>query len=294
VQILERDGDRALLGEALQPVPHDLERPVLEGLRGELTETRLVIRLEREPEHRGEIRGELSGAITEEPLDVATERHADPHLRLVREDPEPRSNEVPERPVGHRLAVGDALALEPSRATLRRRALDEHIPEFRQEPRLADPGLAGHDRDRPGALEGGPREASDDRELPLPPDDWRLDALDPSRRHRRRQRSDHGPRGDPARLPLHIELHRGSPLEEGLHASGGALPDEDRARLGLRLEPRRHVHGVSHRPVLHAGTRADRAHHDGSGLDADPDAEAVDPPAPADLVGELAHLPHDP
>ena len=56
-------------------MPYDLERPVLEGLRGELAETRLVVRLEREPEHRGEIRGELGGAIAEEPLDVATEGH---------------------------------------------------------------------------------------------------------------------------------------------------------------------------------------------------------------------------
>ncbi len=60
------------------------------------------------------------------------------------------------------------------------------------------------------------------------------------------------------------------------------------------MEPRRHVHGVAHRPVLHARTRADGPHHHGAGLHADPDAESVDPPAPADLVGELAHLLHDP
>ena len=70
--------------------------------------------------------------------------------------------------------------------------------------------------------------------------------------------------------------------------------DEDRARLGLRLEPRRDVHGVAHRPVLDARAGADRPDHDGSRLHADPDAEPVDPPAPADLVGELAHLLHDP
>ena len=61
----------------------------MEGFRGELAETRLVVRLEGKPEHRGEIRRELGGAIAEESLDVATEGHAYPHLRLVREDAEP-------------------------------------------------------------------------------------------------------------------------------------------------------------------------------------------------------------
>ena len=128
VQILQRDGDRPVLREPLQPVPHDLERPVLERLRRELAQASLRIRLEGEPEHRGEVRGELGGAIAEEPLDVATERDPHPHLRLVREDTEPRADEVAERPVRHRLAVGDALPLEPTGAAARRLALVEHAP----------------------------------------------------------------------------------------------------------------------------------------------------------------------
>ena len=55
------DGDRPVLREPLQPVPHDLEGPVLERLRRELAQASLRVRLEGEPEHRGEVRGDLGG-----------------------------------------------------------------------------------------------------------------------------------------------------------------------------------------------------------------------------------------
>ena len=95
-------------------------------------------------------------------------------------------------------------------------------------------------------------------------------------------------------FPFSSNRSRDPHSKSGLHSAGGVLPHEDRPGLGVRLEAGRDVHGVAHRPVLHAGARADRPHDDGSGLHAHPDAEAVDPPAPADLVGELAHLLHDP
>ena len=85
-----------------------------------------------------------------------------------------------------------------------------------------------------------------------------------------------------------------SPLEERLHPSCRLFADQDRARLGLGLEPCRDVHGISHRPVLDARTSPDSPDDDGPRLHADADAEPVDPPAPADLVGELPHLLHDP
>ena len=85
-----------------------------------------------------------------------------------------------------------------------------------------------------------------------------------------------------------------SPLEDRLHPSRRLFADQDRARFGLGLEPRRDVHGISHRPVLDARTSPDRPDDDRPRLHADADAEPVDPPAPTDLVGELPHLLHDP
>jgi hypothetical protein len=129
---------------------------------------------------------------------------------------------------------------------------------------------------------------------PIPPHDRSLIALDPSGGHRRCRRGEDGSRADGSGLPLELELLRRPPLEKRFHAFEGLLADENRAGIGEGLEPGGDVHGVTHGAVLNPRTGADGAHQDGSGFDADPDAESVDLPASPDLLGEVRHLLDDP
>ena len=114
VQVLDRDRDGAVGGEAREQGAHHLERAVLEGLGRELREAGLDVGLQREPEQRAEVRVDVGRALAEQLVDLPAERDAHPELGLVGQDAEPRAQQVPERPVRHRLAVGDAAALEPS------------------------------------------------------------------------------------------------------------------------------------------------------------------------------------
>ena len=91
-----------------------------------------------------------------------------------------------------------------------------------------------------------------------------------------------------------------SRCRDGPHSKSGStraavsFPTSTVPGSACGLEPRRDVHRVAHRPVLDARTGPDRPDDDGPRLHAHADAEPVDPPAPADLVGELPHLLHDP
>src|SRR5205823_10202464 len=122
VQVLDRDENRAVVGEPAQQGLDHLERSILQRLGRELDEPGRRILLEREAEQRAEVGVDLAAALAEEPLDFAAQRDANAELRLVAAGAEPLPQQVSERPVGKRLAVGDAAALEPEwiRALARR------------------------------------------------------------------------------------------------------------------------------------------------------------------------------
>ena len=107
--------DRAVLGQPREQLADDLERAVLQRLGRELGEARARLGLEREPEQRAEVRVDLVGARSPNSCS-SRRRSADAHaqLGLVGADAEPLAQQVAERPVRHRLAVGDAPALEPA------------------------------------------------------------------------------------------------------------------------------------------------------------------------------------
>jgi hypothetical protein len=115
VQVLDQKADRPVLGQTRHEDPDDLEDAVLERFGRQLRQALLRLGLERQPEQRPQVRVALVHAVAEQALDLAPEPEADAELRVVRRCAEPGPHEVAERPVRHRLAVGDAPALEPER-----------------------------------------------------------------------------------------------------------------------------------------------------------------------------------
>src|SRR5213078_1959518 len=90
----------------------------------------------------------------EQPVDVSAERDAHAELRVVRRDAEPGAEQVLERPVRHRLAVGDAAPL--------------------------DPGLSDEIEDAARALEDGVDELARAREFPVAADEAGGGSLQPA------------------------------------------------------------------------------------------------------------------
>ena len=141
VQVLDREHERPVLGEALEELPDDLERPPLQGLRRQLGGPRRGLPLEREVEQRAEIGVELGGRGAEELLEAAAEAEPHAQLGLVGAGADPRfAQEVPEGGVRQRLAVRDAPPLEPPHGV----ALRER-PQLEQQAALADTGLPADD-----------------------------------------------------------------------------------------------------------------------------------------------------
>ena len=62
--------------------------------------------------------------------------------------------------------------------------------------------------------------------------------------------------------------------EEALHHSESGPADDDRAGLGERLEPGRHVRGLAHRELLTPPADAHRPRYHRAGVYADPDGDA--------------------
>ena len=115
VEILERKYERRRLRQPREELAHHLERPPLQRLRRKLRRARLRLVLERDLEQTAEVRVELVRVAVEELFQTAAQADANPQLRLLRSraDPLP-AQEIAERPVGERLAVRDAAALEPA------------------------------------------------------------------------------------------------------------------------------------------------------------------------------------
>jgi hypothetical protein len=106
-------------GRARDQLADDLERPVLHRFGRELGQARGGFSLERQAEHGAEIRVDLEHPLAEEALDLAPQRDAQPQLRFLERDAEPFAEHVAVGPVGERLAIRDAAALEPERGSAR-------------------------------------------------------------------------------------------------------------------------------------------------------------------------------
>ena len=119
MEVLQRHHQRAVGGQAFDHVPDDLERPVLQRLRGQLDQAGGGVGLQRDAEHRPQVRVRLGGPVAEQLLDPPAQR--DPHakLRFGHRHAQPVADQVPERPVRQGLAVGDAPALDPRRRAVR-------------------------------------------------------------------------------------------------------------------------------------------------------------------------------
>ena len=162
---------------------------------------------------------------------------------VVLGDAAAHAHHVGERPVGDALAVGEAAASMPVRQL---REAVEVLVELPGEPRLADPGDARH-RDEVclSLLGGGVEEILDLAELPVTPDERRLE---PGRLERAARARD-----DPERLPqrhepfLALQLVRARILVDDrlLGRAPRRLADVDRAGVGSRLHPRGRVDEVA-------------------------------------------------
>ena len=152
VEVFDRDGDRPILREPAEELFDDFEGAVLKRLRRELRKARDRIGLDRETEQRAEVRVDLCRALGEERFDAPTKSHTDAELWLVRADAEPVAQEIAKRPVGQRLAVGDAATLEPEgRRRGGRLRLLEGPAQLGDQPALPDPGVAADEEDAPRA-----------------------------------------------------------------------------------------------------------------------------------------------
>jgi len=69
VQILDRDDERRLLGEAREELGDDFERAPLQRLRSQWGDPRLCVGLEGEPQQGAEVRIDLVGGLAEQLLE---------------------------------------------------------------------------------------------------------------------------------------------------------------------------------------------------------------------------------
>ena len=132
--------------------------------------------------------------------------------------------ECPERDA---LAVGEAAAAVPPDAFLDAVHVLEELPP---EPRLADPGDAGHgDELRAPLVDRGVEELLDETKLAVPPDEGRLEARRLERAAAARGHAERAPECDLLGLTLEVVLSGRGVRDGGLRRSLGRLTDEDGA-----------------------------------------------------------------
>ena len=234
LHVLEREHGRVDVGEALEEEPPGGEQILLVaravlGQAEQLREPRLD---ERALVGVGEV-------LLERDLELPERRRR----LILLADPAAHPHHVGQRPVGHALAVGEAAAAVPVRDL---GDPVEVLVELPREPRLADPGDAGH-RDEVRLAPGGAlvEEVLDPAQLAVAADERGLQAL-------RLERAA-GARDDAQRPP---ELHRlllalqrvraGVFVDDRLLGrAAGRVADQHGARLGGRLDPRGRVDEVA-------------------------------------------------
>ena len=295
VEVFDRDGHRPILREPLKELFDDFEGAVLERLRRELREAAYSIGLEREAEQRAQIRVELRRALGEERLDAPAKRDADAKLRLVRADAEPVAQEIAKRPVGQRLAVGDAAPLEPERGRRGGRLrLLEGPAQLRDQPALSDPRVAADEEDAARAAERPLECGLGQPELLLATDESGLHSFEAADLAAFSERPLDDRRPHRLGLPLELQFDRLPPGKKWLSLPAGGVVGEHRSGLGARLQASRRVDGIAEGRVLDPVGGADLAQNDRTGRDADADTEPRDAPAAFDFSAVGVHLLHDP
>jgi hypothetical protein len=173
---------------------------------------------------------------------AVTEPGPDRVLRVALQNVELASQHLSEGPIRDPAAIRKAASGVPRR--LRRLAF-ELLRERVEQPRLAHARIA-HDRDevRLMPLHHPPVHRLQDVELVPTPDEGAAEARDASRPCQP-ERADEAPADDTACLALRRHGRRLAELEGPLRRGSGALADQDLARLGRLLEPRRHVDSVA-------------------------------------------------
>ena len=269
VEILQDEAERALGCEAAEQLGKSLEGLVLDAFPVQLSNPLGRLRLEREADQAREERVDLLGVV-EELGELCLELQAHPRLRGRGSDPEPLTHEIPDRPIGKVLAVGDTATFDETDLGAIEAA------DLGDEPRLADPGLA-HDRDDHAApVDETVHRPLEHRQLEIAPDERAL-------QHERFRIPDprHLERRDRGALPGELLLAELLELEAPLHLALRLHTDHDPSARSQGLEPGRDVHGVPERvprvaPVAVLG----RADDHGAGVDPDPGGES-------DAVGGL-------
>jgi hypothetical protein len=154
------------------------------------------------------------------------------------------------------------LAVRQAAAPVPRHLLDEAVDvllELPRNPGLADAGDADHgDEVRLALLAGRMKELLDEAQLAVAADERRLEAVGPERAATRGEDA-HRPR-EPLGLGSSLQRLLAGVLvgERGLGRAPRRLADEDRARLGRRLDPRRRVDEVARDHALPGGAERHR------------------------------------
>ena len=235
VEILEDDAQRPLGCESAEELGEGLEGLVLDTLPVQLSDPLGGFRLEREADQAGEERVDLVGVV-EELGQLGLQLQADPCLGCGGADPEPLAHEIPDRPVGKVLRIGDAAAFDEADLGAMKAA------DLGDEPRLADPGLA-HDRENhAAAVDEAVHRPLEHRQLEVAADERALQHEDlgiPDPGHLEGR--------DRSALPGQLLVAELLELEAALHLALRQHADHDPAARRQVLEPGRHVDCVPER-----------------------------------------------
>ena len=236
LEVLEDEHGRPLLGEPLEEEPPGREEILPVG-RGPL----------REPEQVGEPRLEPAPLLRvgDVLLDRGPELRERGLGRLLLEDPGPHRAPSPRAPSRRRRP-----RRRDSGRGATRRCLDQAVDvllELPREPRLPDPGDARRPR---RAVPCPPRrdaveELLDEAQLAVAADERRLEARRLLRAAAVRGHPERPVERDRLGLPLQLVLARRLVGDRRLGRPPRRLADEDRSRLGRRLDPRRRVDEVA-------------------------------------------------
>src|SRR6188472_4242553 len=203
-------------------------------------------------------------------------------LRLRPSDREPPAEYLLERPDG-KTTVRQALPLQP------RGPLADDPPQFLEQTRLADPGLADEEHDLPLAVCETVRSRVEAVQLDFPAHERRRVRATVIREQRPGELSgSHWPL-----TAAHGELAERLEAEAMREAAGGLLAHGDRPGSSHCLQARCDVGRIAERDglVIHGAHDADRGR---AGIDADADVESLDPPCLLDLPCVLPHDIHYP
>ena len=220
--------------------------------------------------HAGE-RGQQVG-VPHQVRQRGLERWPQPRFRLVRRYPYPAGHQLPVQAVrvGRRVRGAAALQPEGQPAASGADPGDEALAALLDQAGLAEPGFRGQQDDRTMAADRGAQCAVQDPHFRVPVDQ-RGPAAEPW-----------PPFGDPGPRRVQVagdqrpgmaaegDLFCRAPAEQVAGDGPGRRADQHGARPRRRLQRGRHADRVAERAVLHLGAAADRPHHRGAGLHADP------------------------